>query len=64
MEFSRQEQCSGVSFPTPRELPDPGIELMSLGSPTLAGGFFTTSTAADSYKMPFITVDLYGKLIR
>ena len=44
MEFSRQEHCSGVSFPTPRKLPDPGIELMSLRSPTLAGGFFTPST--------------------
>ena len=26
----------------PRNLPDPGIELASLMSPALAGGFFTT----------------------
>ena len=26
-------------------LPDPGIELVSLTSPALAGGFFTTSAA-------------------
>ena len=26
-------------------LPDPGIELLSLRSPALAGGFFTTSAA-------------------
>ena len=26
-------------------LPDPGIELLSLTSPALAGGFFTTSAA-------------------
>ena len=31
-----------LPFPTPGDLPDPGIEPMSLVSPTLAGGFFTT----------------------
>ena len=30
--------------PPPGNLPDPGIEFMSLMSPALAGGFFTTST--------------------
>ena len=45
MEFSRQENWSGLPFPTPEYLPDPGMEPMSLGSPALAGGFFTTSTA-------------------
>ena len=28
--------------PAPGDLPDPGIEKASLGSPALAGGFFTT----------------------
>jgi len=28
--------------PAPGDLPDPGIETASLGSPALAGGFFTT----------------------
>ena len=32
MEFSRQEYWSGLPFPTPGDLPDPGIEP---GSPTL-----------------------------
>ena len=32
MEFSRQEHWSGLSFPSPGILPDPGIKL---GSPTL-----------------------------
>ena len=41
MEFSRQE-WSGISFPTPRDLPDPGTEPTSAASPALAGGFFTT----------------------
>ena len=29
MEFSRQEYWSGLLFPPPRNLPDPGIELES-----------------------------------
>ena len=37
MEFS----WSGLPFPPPGDLPDPGIEPMSLVSPALAGGFFT-----------------------
>ena len=42
MEFPRQEYGSGLPFPTPGHLPNPGIEPESLGSPTIAGGFFTT----------------------
>ena len=37
MEFSRQEYWSGLPFPAPGSLPDPGIEV---ASPSLAGGFF------------------------
>ena len=44
MEFSRQGYWSRLSFPTPGDLCDPGIESTSLVSPALAGGFFTTST--------------------
>ena len=32
-----------VAFPFPGDLPDPGIERVSLMSPALAGVFFTTS---------------------
>ena len=39
MEFSRQEYWSGLPFPSPGDLPDPGIKPLS---PALAGGFFTT----------------------
>ena len=42
MGFPRQESWSWLPFPHPRDLPDPGIELTSLASPVLAGGFFTT----------------------
>ena len=40
MGFSRQEYWSGLPFPPPRDLPDPGIKLASLMSPALAGRFF------------------------
>ena len=42
MEFPRQEYWSGLSFPSPGDLPDPGIEPTSWVSPASAGGFFTT----------------------
>ena len=38
MEFSRREYWSGLSFPSPGDLPDPGVEPSSLA---LAGEFFT-----------------------
>ena len=43
MGFSKQEYWSGLPCPPPESLPDPGIERVFLTSPTLAGGFFTTS---------------------
>ena len=42
MKFSRQEYWSGLSFPTPGDLPYPRIKPASLLSNALAGGFFTT----------------------
>ena len=44
MGFSRQEYWSGLPCPPPEDLPDPGIEPISLTSPALAGRFFITST--------------------
>ena len=38
MGFSRQECWSGLPFPSPGHLPDPGIKHVS---PSMAGGFFT-----------------------
>ena len=42
--FSRQEYWSGLLCPPPGDIPDPGIEPMSLLSLASAGVFFTTST--------------------
>ena len=44
MGFPRQEYWSGLPFPSPGDLPDPGIEPVTLVSPALAGGFLTAST--------------------
>ena len=42
--FSTQYYWSGLPFPPPGDLPNPGIKAISLASPVLAGRFFTTST--------------------
>ena len=50
--FSRQEYWSGSPFPSPGELPNPGIKPMSLVCPALAGGFFTTTATWEApYKV-------------
>ena len=43
MGFSRQEYWSGLPFPPPMALSNPGIEPASLMTPTLVSGLFTTS---------------------
>ena len=53
MGFPRQEYWSGLPFPSPGDLPDPGMEL---ASPALAGGFFTTEPPG---KPPYIQYKLY-----
>ena len=64
MEFSRQEYWSGLPFPSPGDLPDPGIELRSptlqadtlpsepLGKPTKLASL---KTAHDSQPMNLLT---------
>ena len=54
MGFSMQVYWGGLSFPLPGDLPNPGIKPVSLNSPALAGGFFTTSTTREA------PGDLYG----
>ena len=57
MGFSSQEYWSELSFPSPRDLPGPGIEPES---PALAGRFFTTEPLRcpfmhiSTLKMPFL----------
>ena len=44
MEFSRQEYWTGLPFPSPGDLLDPGIKPASLTPLALAGRFFITTT--------------------
>ena len=55
MEFSRQEYWGGLPFPTPGDLPNPGIEPTSLVSPALAGRFFTTSANLEGLNQKFLS---------
>ena len=51
MEFYRQEYWSALPFPSPGDLPDPGLELVSLASPALTASFFTISTIWEAFLM-------------
>ena len=48
MGFSRQVYQSGLPYPPPGDLPDPGINHVSM-SPAFAGGFFTTSATWEAH---------------
>ena len=52
MGFSRQEYWSELLCPPPGDLPNPGIEPMSLMSPALAGRIFTTSATWEGHNTP------------
>ena len=49
MGFSSHEHWSGLLCPPPRDLPNPGIEPMSLTSPALACEFLTTSMTCEAH---------------
>ena len=48
----RQEYWSGLPCSSPGDLPHPGIEPTSLGSPALAGGFFIISATWEALRGP------------
>ena len=52
MRFSGQEYWIGLPCPPPGDLPDPGIESMSLISPALGGGFFVKSATWEALLVP------------
>ena len=43
MGFPKQDYWSGLPFPSPGDLSEPRMELSTLVSPALTGGFFTTA---------------------
>ena len=58
MGFPRQEYWSGLPCPSSGYLPNLGFEAVSLMSPMLAGGFFTTSTTWESHSYPYLSAKL------
>jgi len=50
MGFSRKEYWSGLPWPPPGDIPDPGMELTSLESLALTGGLFTPSTTWEALR--------------
>ena len=57
---SRQEYWSKLPRPPPGDLPpDLEIKLMSLMSPSLPGGFFSTSTTWKAYIYIYVCVYIY-----
>ena len=65
MEFSSQGYWSGLPFPPPGDLPNPGMKPTSLLSPALGGGFFTTVPPGkpDGLLLIFISLKKYVKKI-
>ena len=57
MGFSKKEYWSGLPFPPPEDLPNPGIKPMS---PALAGGFFTTEPLG-KHSNKYVSINNYFK---
>ena len=62
MGFSRREYRNGLSCPPPGDLPNPGMETVSLTSLALTGRFFTTSTIWEA--PPTCTPSVYSILCK
>ena len=58
MRLSWQEYCCGFPFPSPGDLPNPGIEPLSLASPALAGRFFTTEPPGKPVVQPQAFIEI------
>ena len=58
MGLSRQEYWNGLPFPSPGDLPNPGIKPKSLKSPALAGVFFTISTTWEAHRYKYLLSNL------
>ena len=62
MGFSRQKCWSGLPFPSPGDLPDPGMEPTA---PALAGGFFTTELPRKlTFPYPHLVFTTLSAMIR
>ena len=57
MEFSRQGYLSGLPFPSPGDLPDPGIEP---GSPTLQADSLLSEPPGKPLIGPHLNIKMYN----
>ena len=60
MEFSRQEYWSRFPFPIAEDLPDPGVEPVSLVSPALSDAFFTTMPPGNPLLLLYVIIKVVG----
>ena len=54
MGYPRQDYWSGLLFPSPGDLPDPGLQS---ASPALAGGFLTTEPPGKPKNMKYLGIN-------
>ena len=59
MRFPGQKYWSGLPFPAPGDLSDPGIKVMSLAYPALAGRFFATVPPGKPQHESILMVNFY-----
>ena len=64
MGFPRQEYWSGLPFPSPRDLPNPGIETAGLMSSAMAGKFFTSESPEKPIYSSFILTFLVAQMVK
>ena len=63
MGFSRQEYWSGLPFPSPKDLSDPGIKLISLMFSAMAGRFFTWEAPTIVYSQAKLNLSFHKTLV-
>ena len=56
MGIPRQEYWNRLPFPTPRNLPNPGIKIVLPASASLTGRFFITSTIWEALNVKILTL--------
>ena len=61
MRFSRKEYWSRLSCPPPGDLSNPGLEPMSLISPSLVGVFLTAGATWEAHWPSYLSLDIYFK---
>ena len=59
-DFPGRKYWGGLLFPSPGDLPDPEIKLLSPVSPALAGGFFIVEPPGKSQTTEYTLIDSFS----